>query len=146
MGPHIFWESKVIAISFGGPNWWSDLIWCSFFMCTPKHNHVEHLGSITSLEVIKAQSVRNELTWSCSFLARRLVSGPWFVSLMLDGEFLTFEVSCTVGMSSSVADAAEYRCGAAVLDGSLAAWLYVRGEARKFGRRCQCRVLNTYYW
>jgi len=58
--------------------------------------NVEHLGSITSLEVIKAQSVRNKFTCSCSFLARRLVSGPWFVSLMLNGEFLTFEVSCTV--------------------------------------------------
>jgi len=64
--------------------------------------NVEHLGSITSLEVIKAQLVRNKFTCSCSFLARRLVSGPWFVSLMLDGEFLTFKVSCTVGMSSSL--------------------------------------------
>ena len=63
--------------------------------------NVEYLGSITFLEVIKAQSVRNKFTCSCSFLARRLVSGPWFVSLMLDGELLTFEVSCSVGMSSS---------------------------------------------
>jgi len=38
--------------------------------------NVEHLGSITSLEAIKAQSVRNEFTCSCSFLVRRLVSGP----------------------------------------------------------------------
>ena len=108
MGLHIFWESKVIAISFGGPNWWSDLIWCSFgsdqvLFSSCVHlstTNVEHLGSITSLEVIKAQSVRNEFICSCSFLARRLVSDPWFVSLMLDGEFLTFEVSCIVGMSS----------------------------------------------
>ena len=138
--------------------WWSELVvrsdlvlfWVrSGALSSCVHlstTNVEYLGSITSLEVIKAQSVRNKFTCSCSFLARRLVSGSWFVSLMLDGEFLTFEVSCTVGMSSSVAAAAECHCGAAVLDGSLAAWLYVRGEARKFGRWCQCRVLNTYYW
>ena len=109
MGPHIFWESKVIAVSFGGLNWWSELVWCSFgsdlvLFSSCVHlstTNVEHLGIITSLEVIKAQLVRNEFTCSCSFLARCLVSGPWFVSLMLDGEFLTFEVSCTVGMSSS---------------------------------------------
>ena len=93
--------------------WWSELVvrsnlvlfWVRYG-ALPSCVHlsttnVEHLGSITSLEVIKAQSVRNEFTCSCSFLARCLVSGPWFVSLMLDGEFLTFEVSCTVGMSSS---------------------------------------------
>ena len=109
MGLHIFWESKVIAISFGGSNWWSDLIWCSFgsdlvLFSSCVHlstTNLEHLGSITSLEVIKAQLVRNEFTCSCSFLARHLVSGPWFVYLMLDGEFLTFEVSYSVGMSSS---------------------------------------------
>ena len=82
MDPHIFGESKVIAISFGGPNWWSDLIWCSFgsdlvLFSSCVHlstTNVEHLGSITSLEVIKAQSVRNKFTCSYSFLAR-LVSG-----------------------------------------------------------------------
>ena len=109
MGPHIFWESKVIAVSFGGLNWWSELVWCSFgsdlvLFSSCVHlstTNVEHLGSITSLEVIKAQSVRNQFTCCCSFLAWRPVSGLWFVSLMLDGEFLTFEVSCTVGISSS---------------------------------------------
>ena len=94
--------------------WWSELVirsdlvlfWVRsgalFFMCNLITTNVEHLGSITSLEVIKAQSVRNEFICSCSFLARRLVSGPWFVSLMFDVEFLTFEVSCSVGMSSSL--------------------------------------------
>ena len=116
--------------------WWSELVirsdlvlfWVrSGALSSCVHlstTNVEYLGSITSLEVIKALPVRNKFTCSCSFLAWRFVSGPWFVSLMLDGEFLTFEVSCTLW--------------AAVLDGSLASWLYVRGEARKFGRRCQC--------
>ena len=88
----------------GGPIW-SGALWVrSGALSSCVHlstTNVEHLGSITSLEVIKSQSVRNKFTCSCSFLARRLVSGSWFVSLMLDGEFLTFEVSCTVGMSPS---------------------------------------------
>ena len=93
-----------------GSIWRSDLIWCSlwsdlvlFSSCVHlSTTNVEHLGSITSLEVMKAQSVRNEFTCSCSFLAWLLVSNPWFLSLMLDGEFLTLKVVCMVGMSSLV--------------------------------------------
>jgi len=94
--------------------WWSELVvrsdlvlfWIrSSALSSCVHlstTNIEHLGSITFLEVLKAQSVRNEFTCSCSFLARRLVSGPWFVSLMLDDELLTFEISCSVVMSSSL--------------------------------------------
>ena len=67
--------------------WWSELVvrsdlvlfWVrSGALSSCVHlstTNVEYLGSITSLEVIKAQSIRNEFTCSCSFLARRLVNG-----------------------------------------------------------------------
>ena len=76
MGLHIFWESKVVAVSFGGPNWQSELVVRSdlvlfrvrsgaFSSCVHlSTTNIEYLGSITSLEVIKAQSVRNEFTCS----------------------------------------------------------------------------------
>jgi hypothetical protein len=71
--------------------------WCIYLSTTK----VEHLGSITILEVLKLKSVRNEFTCSYSFLARLLVSGPWFVSFMLEGRWLIFELACTIGTSSS---------------------------------------------
>ena len=100
------WWKNLVCIYHTGPflsdrhRWWKPWSWSRLFVSsTSSCVHlsdikVDHLGSITSLEILKSKSIRNEFSCSCSFLAWLHVSGPWFVSF---GR----ELVCTVGMSSS---------------------------------------------
>jgi len=80
MGLQIFQESRVMGVSFGGPNWWSELAvrtgsdwselvdvnWlpdCLMFqssLCTCLSRiKVEHLGSITFSNILKLVSEKS---------------------------------------------------------------------------------------
>ena len=76
-------------MSFGNQELWLFLLVVRSFSSYVylSTTNVEQLGSITSLEVLKDQLVMNEFTCSCSFLARLLISDPWFG---------TFDVGCWI--------------------------------------------------
>ena len=86
-----FWESRVMTVSFcwfvlsarwcGG----STSVWNILSPFGPEvppscvnlsKTYVEHLGRITISSISNIISVRNEFTFSCSFLARLCVSDP----------------------------------------------------------------------
>jgi len=84
MGLHIFRDSRVIVVSFGGPIWWSILVArsCSFSSCVYLSTiNVEHLGSINFSVIDASNVVRSEFTCCCSFFARLRVIGLFNIIL-----------------------------------------------------------------